>query len=105
MKPILFLCLLVTSTAAGQNTFVARIVDAQSKTPLPGASLQIKALKRGAVADAGGVVILTGIPNGDFDVEVRFLGYEEVEKEYDFPLDKVDTLTIALSPEGKNSER
>lgn len=101
-----FLLLFVTNPLFAQNTdtsnrFIARVVDVQNKTPLPGATVQIKALQRGAAADSNGIVTLTGIPNGKFEVLVRFLGYEDVEKEYDFPLNSTDTLTIALSPEGE----
>lgn len=101
-----FLLLFVTTPLLAQNTdtsgrFIVRIVDAQSKTPLPGATAEIKSLRRGAAADGNGIVTLTGIPNGEFEVVVRFLSYEAAEKEYDFPLNSTDTLTIALSPEGE----
>ncbi len=101
MKNSLFLLLLISSSAWAQNTFVARILDASSNTPLPGATAQIKALKRGAAADADGIVTLTDIPAGEHEIEIRFIGYKEVENEYEFPLKRADTLTILLSPAGE----
>lgn len=101
MRILLVLFILITSPILAQNTFVAKILDGQSKTPLPGATAQIKALGRGAAADANGIVTLTNIPKGDYEVVVRFLGYREAEKDYEFPLGTSDTLTILLSTEGE----
>ncbi|MBC7568132.1 MAG: TonB-dependent receptor, partial [Spirosoma sp.] len=101
MKYFLVLCLLVTTSAAGQNTLYAVIVDTQSNTPLPGATAQILSLKRGASADINGLIRLDGIPDDKFEIEFRFIGYRTVETEYTFPRERADTLRITLSPADK----
>jgi outer membrane receptor for ferrienterochelin and colicins len=101
VKQLLWLCLLITTSAAGQNTLYAVIVDAQSNTPLPGAMAQISSLKRGASADANGLLRLDGIPNDEVEIEFRFIGYRTLEKEYAFPRQRADTVRIALSPAGE----
>lgn len=47
------------------------------------------------------MVQLNGIPNDEFEVEFRFIGYRTVEKEYTFPRQRADTVRIALSPAGE----
>ncbi|GAB2555665.1 TonB-dependent receptor [Spirosoma aerophilum] len=101
MIRLLILLLLITSSLFAQNTFVARVLDAKSKTPLPGATVQIKTLKRGAVANGNGIITITDLPSDEYEIEVRFIGYKEVEKEYEFPLKRADTLTFLLSPVGE----
>lgn len=101
MKLILFFWLLVITSAAGQNAMQAIIVDAQSKAPLPGATLQITTLNKGNSANGNGLVSLTSIPNGTFAVVARFIGYKSVETQYSFPLSHADTIRIALSPAGE----
>ncbi|MEZ0487630.1 TonB-dependent receptor [Fibrella aquatica] len=101
MIRLLILLLLITSSLFAQNTFVARVLDATSKTPLPGATVQIKTLKRGAVANGNGIITITDLPSDEYEIEVRFIGYKEVEKEYKFPLKRADTLTFLLSPVGE----
>lgn len=101
MKSILFFCLLLTTSVAGQSVLRTRIVDAQSLSPLPGATLQITALSLGAAADARGLVTLANIPAGSFEVTARFIGYKSIERQYTFPLPAADTLQIALSPAGE----
>lgn len=105
MRYFLFLTLLSAGfTAAAQQTdtsgrFVARIVDEDTKKALPGATVQLRSLRRGATADANGIVTLANIPPGDYEVVIRFLGYKQRESEYDFPLPNADTLTIELEPD------
>lgn len=102
MRYFLFLSLWLTAlTVSAQDSFVARIVADDTRLPLPGATVQLKALNKAAAADAAGVVTLTNIPAGDHELVFRFLGYKERERDYEFPLNTADTLTIALEPDAE----
>ncbi|GAA4411181.1 TonB-dependent receptor [Nibrella viscosa] len=101
MKILLWLGLLVTTSAAAQSTFHARIVDAQSRAPLPGATLQISPLNLGSAADEQGVVTLANIPDGTYTLLFRFIGYQPTELRYAFPRPVADTLQIRLVPSGE----
>ncbi len=101
MKIILFFCLLGATSAAGQNTIHMLIVDAQTTMPLPGATVQIAALNRGASANENGVVSLNDIPDGPVKITVRFIGYNALENNYMFPRTSSDTIRVALSPSGE----
>ncbi|GAB3942177.1 TonB-dependent receptor [Spirosoma harenae] len=92
---------MMATSAAGQSILRARIVDAQSLSPLPGATLQLTALNLEAAADANGLVTLANIPAGSYEVIARFIGYKSSQSQYRFPLSTTDTLQFALSPTGE----
>lgn len=101
MNQLLWLFLLITTSATGQNTLYAVIVDTQSNTPLPGATAQISSLTIGASANANGLLQLGMIPDGTFSLTFRFIGYKTLNTEYTFPRSSADTVRIALSPAGE----
>ena len=79
----------------------ARIVDAQSQAPLPGATVQIVSLDKGTVADVDGLAVLAGIPDGSHQVTIRLMGYKQVQSRFTFPRPTADTVQIALSADGE----
>lgn len=76
----LFLLLLFALTARGQQltqTVRGRILDQETRTPLPGATfLLAENGNTGAVADADGYFRLTGVPVGRRTFRVSFVGYQ-----------------------------
>ena len=101
MKSILFFCLLMATSAVGQSMLRARIVDAQSLAPLPGATVQVISLNQGTSADANGLAVLTDIPNGSYQVTTRLMGYKTAQNNLTFPLATADTVQIVLSVAGE----
>jgi outer membrane receptor for ferrienterochelin and colicins len=101
-KKILFLVGMLLSTAAmSQNIFKAVIRDSKSKQILTGATAYIPDLKIGASADTSGLLIIKNIPNGKFEIELRFLGYNKLEKIFVFPqTDQAPILELTLQPKG-----
>jgi len=69
-----------------QNTFKALIRNDRTKEALKGATVSIPALKVSAVSDTSGLVIINNIPNGQFDIEITFVGFNRQEKAFSFPL-------------------
>jgi iron complex outermembrane receptor protein len=79
MKSIIlyiFLSLLFSSSFAEGISFDGRVIDAQTKEPLPGALITIPDLKMSLVSNTSGQFEFTNIPQkGRFLVEVRYIGY------------------------------
>lgn len=93
--------MLLSAAAMSQNTFKAVIRDAKNNHTLPGATATIPDLKLSATTDTGGVVIIKNIPNGKFEVEISFVGYNKLEKVLVFPLNNQSgILELTLAPKG-----
>ncbi|MBE0673544.1 MAG: carboxypeptidase-like regulatory domain-containing protein, partial [Bacteroidales bacterium] len=80
----LFLSILVifTTMANGQQTGVikGRVVDSDNLS-MPGATVMIESLNRGAVTDSYGFFTLTGIPGGMYELSVSYIGYKSEMKQ------------------------
>ncbi len=57
------------------GTLAGRVIDARTGEGLPGAAVALPALGTGAATDPDGRYVITGVPAGRYEVEVRFLGY------------------------------
>lgn len=86
MKKLLFLLILAGSNHVlsakitdysnpSQAALSGSVVDAQSHKPLIGATIFIPDLKAGAVTDAAGHYVIRNLPQGNYQVEVRYTGY------------------------------
>ncbi|MBX2900218.1 MAG: TonB-dependent receptor [Cyclobacteriaceae bacterium] len=58
------------------QTIRGRIVDGRTQTPLAGATVQLKSPPRYAVTDQLGFFTLPSLPAGEYEAEVRFVGYQ-----------------------------
>jgi len=52
------------------------VIKSESGTPLAGATVYIVKLKKSAVTDKDGQFIMKNIPDGEYEVEISFIGYE-----------------------------
>ena len=108
MKYILlfiFACL-AASFLSAQNSLKVKIIDDRSQAPLPGATLEIPALQLGAVSDTNGIAQLEGIPGGEYEIKLHFLGYGSREKELFFPLKNPEqALEFKLEPASESLEQ
>jgi len=77
MKKIL-LFFLFTIALQAQNTgnLSGRIIDLQSQQPLEGATVLLEGTNFGVITDANGYFTFESIPTQTYNVEVRYLGYE-----------------------------
>ncbi len=94
MKQIIFVLLSFTGLATyGQNTFKARIIDAEGNQPLIGATVRTGANK-GAVSDVNGYVEISGIENDTIQISVSYVGYQSAEATYIFPLKDIPIIAL-----------
>ncbi len=103
-KILLLGALLFGIIAQSQNTFNARVSDAETGTPLMGANVIIKGLNIGAMANEEGLVEITKIPDGDQTIVISFLGYVTKEIPFTFPLENQELIEIKLEPSGEEME-
>jgi outer membrane receptor for ferrienterochelin and colicins len=69
---VLFIALLYTTISFAQNTFKAIVKDGKTKEPLIGATALMPATGKGAAADTGGMITLSGIPDGKQVIRYSF---------------------------------
>ena len=81
----LFLSLLYTSFARGQNSFIAFVKDEETKEPLIGATVLIQGTSYGSSTDHEGKVQINNIPDGKWVLVFRFVGYMEKADTFNFP--------------------
>jgi len=96
MKKLIYLLCFISTAAYGQNTFKARVIDADTKAPLFGATAQISPTK-GAIADENGYLEIKGISTNTIELLVSYVGYERFVKTYTLPIS--DTVVIAMEHE------
>ncbi|WP_295711062.1 TonB-dependent receptor [Mucilaginibacter sp.] len=95
---LLFGVLLSQCTMA-QNTFKAKVVNDQTKVTLKGATATIPGLKLTISADTAGLINITNIPNGRFQIEIAYVGFATSTKVYSFPMRDADkVIEVSLEP-------
>lgn len=96
---VLYTFLFFTSfgSYAGVFSLEGRVIDGQTKEPLPGALITIPDLKISVVSDGSGRFNFTNIPDkGRFLIEVRFIGYKTLIRTLD--LSQTSSLEFELFP-------
>ncbi|MCB0710725.1 MAG: SusC/RagA family TonB-linked outer membrane protein [Ignavibacteriae bacterium] len=75
------LCLSVFSTEISlSQTVQGTIIDADTRQPIPGATVQIPELRIGTAANADGKYYLVAVPAGTHQVVVTAIGYQKMEQ-------------------------
>ncbi|GEP98552.1 TonB-dependent receptor [Chitinophaga cymbidii] len=105
MKRIVFTGLLacISYICNAQNVLIARILEADSKEPLSGATVALPGTSLGAKTGEDGIAILRNIPDGRQAVAFSFVGFETIIDTLVFPRG-TDTLTILLEEESEEIE-
>ena len=87
MKNILYLIIvLFTISISAQNTFKATIISEKTKEILVGATATITALNLSETSNDKGEIYFSNIPDGTYQIEFTFIGYNKKEKTFKFPL-------------------
>lgn len=90
MKPLftLFFCALLglqDFSAHAQTAFSGTVIETGTGEPVPGATVYIEALQKGASADDSGRFVLENLEHGEWTLEVRSLGFEPLIAEISHP--------------------
>jgi len=91
---VLFFVVGIYYPAYGLNSFRAFIKSEATKEPLIGASAYFETLKTGAEADSQGLVLIKGIPDGEYILRLSSIGYETESFKLVFPLSNVNDTTV-----------
>jgi len=83
---------ILSATVTAQNTFRARIRNDRTKEVLKGATATITILNLSAASDSSGILILNNIPDGEFEIQVSFVGFNNQGKTVSFPLANPDQI-------------
>ncbi len=86
---IVLLCAVIPRQSSAQDSIQTNTLEIKvltEKEALPGASVYIKSLEKGAITDFDGIARIEGIPKGEYIVTVSFVGYEEIEQSIQVPL-------------------
>ncbi|MFN3822067.1 MAG: TonB-dependent receptor, partial [bacterium] len=76
------------------------VVDATNMTPLEGAHIVIKGLKKGSVSMKDGIFTLKDIPPGDWEVECSYMGYYTTREKFSFHTDsEINGVQFLLYPQ------
>ncbi|GAB2828090.1 TonB-dependent receptor [Ferruginibacter profundus] len=65
-----------TFTDPAKSTLSGRVTDKKTGLPLEGASVYFSDLKKGTITNANGNYSIGNLPNGNYLVEVKFVGYK-----------------------------
>ncbi|WP_426669578.1 TonB-dependent receptor domain-containing protein [Mucilaginibacter sp. McL0603] len=94
---------LFASLASAQNAILkGRITDGTSNEPLPGAYIHFDNLNKGAVTDAFGNFEFDKLSPGEYKIKVKYIGFEEFEKEINIAAGQVIILNIPLAEHKKD---
>ncbi|PYF75972.1 TonB-dependent receptor [Pedobacter nutrimenti] len=92
MKKIQLLLAVLLYTLFSASTFAAelsqvkgKVIDSQTKQPLPGATISVPDLRIAAVTNENGEFMLKNVPaHGHFLVQIRYVGYQTLTQSVDF---------------------
>lgn len=90
MRTLLSLLFLIVTTVSVQaqstNTVSGYVFDEQGLT-LPGATVQIETLNRGAVTDQSGRFVMTGVASGSYTLQVSYIGFQTATQQVEVSAD------------------
>ncbi len=82
-----------------QNSVKLKVVDGTSKETLVGASALVLETGEGAVSDLYGFIQLTNLKNGEINIKISFISYQEQITVLNLPLADTMPILIPLLPE------
>lgn len=80
MKNLLILMLLIWSTSLYSQYAIMGNVNDSDGNYLPGATILLTEIERGAYTDSDGFFIFTNLPAGSYEMEVTYIGYATWKK-------------------------
>ncbi len=85
--------------SSGRGEVKGRVIDAITRSPLPGASVQIDGSTRGAAADVRGAFVIGGLAPGEYGLRVSAIGYQtQMKTDVVVSTGKPTVVEVALFP-------
>lgn len=84
-----------TSVFAQTGTIKGKVTD-EEKLSLPGATVIIEALGKGAATDINGEFLIFNVPQGNQTVKVSFIGYEAITQEVNVVANQITTVSFDM---------
>ncbi|QDO93453.1 TonB-dependent receptor [Formosa sediminum] len=95
---ITIMLLIVTSfSALAQTGQVQGLITDENKITIPGASVLIEQLNKGAISDFNGKFTLVNVEAGTYDLVIKYLGYSEYRQQITVAPKQTTNLSIVLS--------
>ncbi len=83
-----------------KGKIAGRVIDAETKEPLPGVNVVLEGTTLGAATDVNGYYVITNIPPGTYTVVVSAVGYRKITvKNVKVSADLTTTLNFEMEPE------
>ncbi|MFG6686902.1 TonB-dependent receptor [Mariniflexile sp. HNIBRBA6329] len=96
-KHYVFLLLALISIGVfAQNGNIRGIIADENGITVPGANVVIEELKKGSISDFDGSFILVNIPEGTYNLLIKYLGYADFKQEVIVTNGKTSTLNVTL---------
>src|SRR5689334_14992509 len=100
---LIILALSCASTVFGQNRLKIKIINAENKEPLAGATVSIQSQQQVVTADSTGVAVFQNLLPGKYAVTVTYTGYAETGTMVTIPF-AGEFFEIVMEPEDKEEE-
>ncbi len=83
---LILLAFLISQSALAQNSFTVTVLDHETNKPIIGATVFFPSLNLGNTTDPYGKATVNNIPDGEYLIEIRYVGYETLSFSRSFPL-------------------
>jgi len=101
---LLLIVILYQAFAWSQNTFQAIVKDKENNSPLVGANVFIESIGIGSTTNGDGFVEIINVPDGNHQISISFIGYDEWTNYLNFPMNQNGPLEITLHHHAKKME-
>ena len=100
---LVFVALICAANSMAQNSLKIKVMNAETKEPLSGASAFIQSIENGTTTDSSGSTIFKNLPVGKFKLVISHVGYASQEIPIAIPYSG-DVLEIAMEPDEEEEE-
>ncbi len=80
---VAFVLGLFTISFSQGTTIKGKVIDKLTREPLPYADVHLIELKKGTITKPDGTFIISGVPDGEYTLEVSYVGYRKFHKKVD----------------------
>ena len=92
---VFILALTIAVQAQQSGLIKGRVLDADNLS-MPGANVFIESIKNGTITDNNGYYTLTGIPEGNYELTVSYVGFQPDKKQVSVASDKTTVVDFNL---------